>query len=117
MTRDTQRSHGGQTNVQQRSDEGWTEVKQMLDEKARRQNDMHDGKAHDLGQQGVGWQGAGRRTKMRRTLDGSLWMDGSLTNETWTNHPTRVGRNSDERQTNQGRSNGAVARNIVMLLL
>jgi len=38
MTRDTQRSHEGQTNVQRRSDEARMEVKQMLDEKAGRQN-------------------------------------------------------------------------------
>jgi len=38
MTRDTQMSHEGQTNVQRRSDKGRTEVKQMSDEKAGRQN-------------------------------------------------------------------------------
>jgi len=38
MTCDTQRSHGGQMNVQQTLDEGQTEVKQMLDEKVGQQN-------------------------------------------------------------------------------
>jgi len=68
----------------------------------------------DVGRQGAGQQGVGRRThdtgrtqddrrrsKMRWPLDESPWMDESLIDGTWTNHPTRVRLKSNGRRMEQ----------------